>query len=131
MSVEYNLKLEDNEKLVEQFQRLAEKSETLTNEYFDKVAAKLMMEKIIGFMPRSEARKKHAKDSNPLSKKLVNLGFVIKSKNQFGYLVFPDEGKGYRNPVAQEFSVKGAEEASPGIEDGLLEVLERAMIEIN
>lgn len=89
---------------------------------------------IIGFMPRSDRTKKHAKDSKPLDQEDINLGFRIfakggaaKNKGSFGYLVFPNEGRGPSNPIAQEFFEQGLESRLDKLTLIVLEALEEGI----
>lgn len=133
MSVKFELNFQDSEELEKLFLTMQERAETLTNQFFETTATKIAMEKITGFMPRSRANKKHAKDSNPLKAEMINLGFKIttkggvNAKNGFGYLVFPDKGRGPKNRIAQDFSGKGLEASKEEIISGLIEVLDEAL----
>ncbi len=54
--------------------------------------------------------KKHARDAHSLRSQNINLGFIIRPKPAFNYLVFPDLGIGQskrKNP--EEFMDKGLE----------------------
>lgn len=73
-------------------------------------------------LPVSKANKKHAKESKWSKSEIYNLEFVVKSKGgaankkgSFGYLVFPDEGRGPSNPWAQHFSDRALQRATPKI----------------
>ena len=132
--LEYNLDLDNHTQLVERFKKLGEQAERLTNDYFERTASKKMMESIIGFIPVSKKNKKHARNSNPLKRELENLGFTIKSKGgaasnkgSFGYLIFPDEGRGFRNPLAQNFSGLGAEAVEPSIVEDLIRIFDEQL----
>lgn len=64
----------------------------------------------------------HAAHSKWAKKEKPNLGFVIKSKGgaanrkgSFGYLVFPDEGRGRSNPRAHHFMQLGLKATTPKI----------------
>lgn len=77
--------------------------------------------------PNSRSPKIHAKHTSWSRKKTENLGFEIVTKGgaanrpgSFGYLVFPNEGRGKRNPKEQRFMEKGLHESTPSILDDLL-----------
>ena len=95
-------------------------------------------------MPRSnknkskvkDAPKVHAKDSDSLDKVTYNLGIKVqthlkpKSKD-FGYLIFPDEGRGIyqKKKGAQEFFGKALESKTNEVADGLLNHLNKKIEE--
>lgn len=51
-------------------------------------------------------------------------GAANSGKNSWGYLVFPDEGRGNKNKVAQDFTNKGTNKAEPDVYAGLLDAIE-------
>lgn len=111
--------------------KVPENVEQKVNSILHGKGCKEMMQSIIGFMPVSNRNKKHAKNSNPLGKEDINLGFRIfakggaaNKKGSFGYLVFPNEGRGSSNPVAQKFFERGMESSSDRIMSDLLKALE-------
>lgn len=128
---ELMVEFDASKKLEEVFKNLPDNAEHLINEYFEKEAAKNMMQEIIGLTPVSKKNKRHAKNSDPYKAEMFNLGFRIyakggaaNSKNSFGYLVFPNDGRGPRNHTAQQFFERGAEKAEKDkIIDDLLEIL--------
>lgn len=128
---ESRVNFDESKKLGEVFKNLPANAENLVNEYFEKEAAKNMMQEIIGLTPVSKKNKRHAKNSDPYKPEMFNLGFRIyakggaaNKKNSFGYLVFPNDGRGPRNYTAQQFFERGAEKAEKDkIIDDLLEIL--------
>ena len=131
--MEYDLKLEGQEELTKAMEKVPEQAEKEINKVLHGDGSKLVMENIIKFMPISKGGGKHAKTSNPLKTDTINLGFstyakggAANTRGSFGYLVFPDEGRGPRNPVAQNFFEKGVQASEPNILEMLLEALERA-----
>ena len=102
------------------------KAEQLVNAALKARGMKLMIQGIVGFMPVGDRNTKHAKTSSPLSGKMDNLGFEIKPKRQFYYLVFPNQGEGPRNPLAKRFFEKGADDSSDKILDEVIKALEEA-----
>lgn len=126
MAVDYNIDFAAHEQLEALFKSLIGKAETLTNEYLDRTASKVMMDEIVGLIRIGKRGGPHAKQSNPLRHKMINLGFIVSTKPKFGYLIFPDEGKGPRNPLEQMFMSKGAMKADKTIIEGLTRVLEQA-----
>ncbi|KYG90035.1 hypothetical protein A0U40_09840 [[Bacillus] sp. KCTC 13219] len=87
-------------------------------------------------LPVSKVNKKHAKKSKWYAHEMPNLQLIVKSRGgaanrrgSFGYLVFPDEGRGPSNPVAQDFSGWAMERATPKILDALSEGLNELLEE--
>lgn len=112
---------------------IPDKAEKLVNDVLKQKGTRIMMDSIIEEMPRSSKRKKHAKDSKPLTYRMMNLGFLVVAKggaankpNSFGYLVFPDEGRGPHNPIKQQFFKRGGDKANEPIQDEVIEALEKA-----
>lgn len=124
---QYELNFEQAKMIENAMKGVAEQSEKLVNNVLHLKGSKWMMLAIVGFMPVSNRNKPHAKFSNPLKIDKLNLGFRVYAKggaanrkNSFGYLVFPDEGRGSSNPVAHKFFEKGAQKEEEHI---FLEVL--------
>ena len=133
MTLKYELDHEQSIKLFDAMAKIPKLSEELANKVLHGEGSKIMMQKIIDFTPVSKVDKKHAKSSKPLKDTLINLGFEIKTKggaaknkNSFGYLVFPNEGRGRSNPIAQRFFEKGREQSNPEIFEQLLNALGEA-----
>lgn len=112
---------------------IPDKSEKLVNQVLRAKGTRTMMDSIIDLMPRSNKNKQHAKDSKPLTFRMRNLGFEVVAKGgaanrpgSFGYLVFPDEGRGPHNPIKQAFFKRGGDAANEKIQDDVIEALERA-----
>ena len=122
----FTVDIESSQRLADSMAKIPDKSERLINEVLKSKGSKEVMESIIGFMPESERKKTHAKDSSPLKAKLFNLGFDIQSKTPFGYLVFPNDGRGKHNPHAREFFEKGLEDRKESIMDAMLDALIKA-----
>lgn len=135
--IEFQLNDEQAKKLEDAMANIGAESEDLVNKILKTKGTKLMMQHIIRFIPQSSLNKRHAKQSNPLRNKMLNLGFETKSKggaankkNSFGYLVFPNEGRGPRNPVAQQFVERGAETANEFILEELIDAIEKRHTEL-
>lgn len=119
-----------SEELSKALLKTSKKVEADLNEYLHTTGAKTVVESIVGFMPRSNRQKKHAKDSNPLKFDKFNLGFEVyakggapNKKGSFGYLVFPDQGIGPHNKVAQEFFRRGLESKENKLFDDLIKII--------
>jgi len=124
--MKYELDIAKSKKLEEAMKQIPDKSEKLVNESLHTKGAKQMTSAIVGFMPVSGRLKTHAKTSSSLKSTNFNLGFEIMPKAKFNYLVFPDEGRGRSNPVAQNFFKKGSEQAGDRILDDVMKALEEA-----
>lgn len=119
-----------SEELIKLLEKTSKNIENNLNEYLHSKGAKTVIESIIGFMPRSNRQKKHAKDSNPLKFDKFNLGFGVyarggaaNKKGSFGYLVFPDQGRGPHNFIAQEFFGRGLESKEEKLFDDLAKII--------
>lgn len=125
-----------SQKLLEAMAKVPERSEKLVNDVLRTSGTAAVMNSIIGFMPVSDRKKRHAKHSKPLKAVMFNLGFDIiakggaaSNKNSFGYLVFPNEGRGSHNPVAQLFFERGLERVEDMVLDDVLAALQQAQEE--
>lgn len=123
--VKFELNDEQAKKLEQAMTTIQTNSEKVVNEVLETKGTKLMIQKIVGFINESPLKKKHAKSSNPLKHTMLNLGFEIKPKPRFGYLVFPNSGIGKRNKKAQKFFERGAESANELILQELLTAIEQ------
>ncbi|HEM3508247.1 TPA: hypothetical protein U1B31_002142, partial [Streptococcus suis] len=117
--------------------KIPSKSEEVVNRVLLVRGTKEVMQSIIGFMPISKREKRHAKYSNPLKERMFNLGFDIvakggaaKNKGSFGYLVFPNEGRGTHNPIAQAFFERGLASREEIILDYVIDELVRVQQEL-
>ena len=122
---------EEFEQLERKIASLGDEAENTVNSIVHDFGFETMNKDIIDVLPKSERNKRHAKTSKPFKIEKENLGFTIKTKGgaankkgSFGYLVFPDEGRGSKNKIAQDFSGKGSEKAKPKI----IEELEKSII---
>lgn len=124
--VKFSIDFEDSQALMEAFKQVADRAEDLTNNYLSNRASTETMLSIVGLIPVSNRNKKHAQGSSPLTKKMINLGFEIKPKGPYRYLVFPNDGIGSKNKVAQQFFEKGLEKVEPQIIKELTDILVKA-----
>lgn len=129
----YELDFSKSVEIEKKMALIPDKSEKLVNEVLKTKGTKRMIDSIVDVMPKSNKNKKHAKDSNPLKYRMRNLGFEIVAKGgaasrpgSFGYLVFPDEGRGPHNPIEQAFFRRGGELAEEAVQDDVIEALEKA-----
>ncbi|MGX7108349.1 hypothetical protein [Facklamia miroungae] len=124
--VKFSIEFEDNEELLEAFQKVPNKAEKVTNNFLESKGAPEAMRAIIGLMPVSRVSKRHAKDSSSLKQKMENLGFEIMPKKKFNYLVFPNDGVGSKNLKEQIFFQLGLKQVEGSITIQLTDVLLKA-----
>lgn len=137
MSVEYTIDYSEVEKLQKKMERIPGNVENLINSYLHKegnvetVTDITELIKISRPTPGAKEHRPHAKTSKWYKVDPLNLGFVVKSRGgaankprSFGYLVFPNEGRGPRNPVEQRFMERGLEKSISPILEELHELLE-------
>lgn len=101
---------------------LPDKMERQVNDVLHLDGVEYSTEEITNLIPVSKRKKKHAKTSNWSKSDEFNLGFTVKSrggaankKGSFGYLIFPDEGRGSKNPIAHKFMEKGLDKSIPRV----------------
>lgn len=131
MSARFELNYEQIGELEQKLARLPGKVEEAINDVLHTDGIEIATEEITKLLPVSRARnrireKQHAKTSKWSKNEKENLGFTIKSKGgaankkgSFGYLAFPNEGRGAHNPVEQRFMERGLEKATPRIMERL------------
>nr|BDD47234.1 hypothetical protein 8 [Bacillaceae bacterium] len=108
MSVRFEFDYSEVKILEEKLQKLPGETEKTINDILHKTGVRIVQDKIISRMPVSDKNKKHAKLSNPLRSENFNLGFEIKPKRQFNYLVFPNNALGTSyGGTPQEFMETG------------------------
>jgi hypothetical protein len=134
--VEFGLDYRDIEKLEAKFKRLPGRIENIINSYLHLEGATKMAKDITMFIRVSKADKRHAKLSKWWKVRPHNLGFEIvakggaaNKKGSFGYLVFPNEGRGPRNPLEQRFFERGLERATPKLLQDMHELIDRKLEE--
>lgn len=123
--------------LVEKIKMLPNRAEKAINQVLHTKGIEIVTQEMTNLIPVSRARnKKHAKDSKWSKSETSNLEFVVKTKGgaankkgSFGYLVFPDEGRGPSNPWAQHFSERSLQKSRPKILEELEETLQNAIEE--
>lgn len=115
-------------------QKAPKNLEEKINNYLHTKGSKAVMENIIKFIPKSKRNKKHAKDKNPLKIDIFNLGFEVyakggaaNKKGSYGYLVFPDQGIGPHNFVAQEFFRRGLESKEDKLFNDILKIIDETL----
>lgn len=118
--INYEIDYKEVEALEEKFKKLPGRVENLINSYLHIEGAKKVADHVTADMPVSRRSKRHAKYRKWWKVRPQNLGFEIvarggaaKNKGSYGYLVFPNEGRGPRNPLAQHFFERGLSTATP------------------
>lgn len=107
------------EQFRERISQLGDDAERTVNEVLHGDGAELVKKDLTVYLPVSKKSKAHAKTSNPWTTKPLNLGLDITTKSKFGYLIFPDEGRGKRNPVEQDFTGKGLKSSQTKLVENL------------
>lgn len=139
---EVTLNYNDILKLQEKLKLLPLKAEYEVNNYLWSEAGSILEKEVYTRMPRSEYKhskgkpKMHAKDTESLDIIRYNLGVKIQTKikpksKDFGYLIFPDEGRGIKQKRkgSQEFFRKALDSKSEKIVDGLITHLNKKIEE--
>lgn len=138
------LKFEDIEALEKKFKLLPNTAEFEINNYMWSEASKILEKEVYKRMPLSKyehftkgAPKTHAKQSESLEQVRYQLGIKIQTKirprsKDFGYLIFPDEGRGIRQRKKgkQEFFNKALESENSKITKGLTSHLNKKIEEV-
>ncbi|WP_107951365.1 hypothetical protein [Lysinibacillus parviboronicapiens] len=125
--------------LEEKIRMLPNRAEKAINRVLHTRGIEIATREMTNLLPVSRvSNKKHAKESKWSTSEMANLEFVVKSKGgaankkgSFGYLVFPDEGRGPSNPWAQHFSDRSLQKSAPKIlaelDEALQELLEEGL----
>lgn len=137
MQAKWEIDYAEFEALEEKLRELPAQTEETINRYLHKKGVNITKQNITSHIPVSKRHKTHAKHSSWSRKQTENLGFVVKAKGgaanrpgSFGYLVFPNEGRGPRNPREQRFFEEGLHESTPSILDDLLEEVTNKIQEV-
>lgn len=138
----FEISSKDLERLQQKFALLPNKAEYELNNYFWNEVGDILKTKVMQNMPRSnrnksnikKAPKVHAKDVESLEKITYNLGIKVQTQlnpqsKDFGYLIFPDEGRGKHQSKSQEFFHKSLESETDKIERGLMEHMNKKIKE--
>jgi uncharacterized protein (DUF924 family) len=133
---ELTINYKDITKLIEKWKQLPKSAEYETNKFLWNDGGDIFRKQVMQNMPRSSKNKSvyrnaptvHAKDVESLDKVTYNLGIKIQTKlsprsKDFGYLIFPDEGRGKHEPRAQEFFGHALTQKEDEVADKLLEHL--------
>lgn len=122
MTVKYDVDYGAIQRLNEAIGRLPGKAEDTINKVLKKSGGKLIVSNITPLIPVSKRNKTHASQSKWSKQENSNLSVSVKSaggaankKGSFGYLVFPNEGRGNKNKHAQYFMEDGLDQATPEV----------------
>ena len=140
---ELSLDYKDLIRLEERLKLLPNTAEYEVNNYLWSEAGNVLEKEVYRRMPRSHyvhysrgKPKTHAKDSESLEIIRYNLGVKVQTKikpksKDYGYLIFPDEGRGIRQNKkgSQEFFGKSLESKERKIIDELTEHLNKKIEE--
>jgi hypothetical protein len=139
LSIRFELDYSEVQQLEEKMARLPGVMEKVVNDVLHTDGVDIATEEITKLIPNSQWKnrslsKQHAKTSKWSKNEYHNLGFTIKSKGgaakkkgSFGYLVFPNEGRGPHNLIEQRFMERGMEVATPRILEKLHERIDERL----
>ncbi|WP_338016186.1 hypothetical protein [Metasolibacillus meyeri] len=122
--------------LEEKIKSLPNDAESVINRILHTKGLEIATHEMTNLIPVSKRNSKHAKHSKWYAFETPHLQFVLKSKGgaankkgSFGYLVFPDEGRGPSNLIEQNFSGRAMQRATPKILQELSEGLDNLLRE--
>ena len=128
MSVKFEIDYSQIEELEEKMKQIPENVENIINTYLHKEGVERTTKDITSLInvsrPTNGKSKRHARNSKWSKSEKDNLGFTLKSRGVYDYLVFPNEGRGPRNPLEQKFMERGLKKSTPHVLQGLNEVLD-------
>ncbi|KMK77623.1 hypothetical protein [Alkalihalobacillus pseudalcaliphilus] len=140
--MKFELDYSEIELLEEKFKRLPENVEQTVNTYLHKEGVSHTTKDITALIPVSVPTKpgklkSHARFRKWSTDEKENLGFTVKSRGgaanrpgSYGYLVFPNEGRGPRNHKEQSFMERGLERATPRIINGIHDEIDKKIEEV-
>lgn len=126
----------DLKALEDYFYRLGPEFEKRTQKFMDTYGP-FMAEDIRSTIPisRKHLDGRHARTHKSVISNRLFLGFYIRERSsrtiknwrEYGYLIFPEEGRGKHNPRAQRFFERGKERHEPKIVERLRSILDRVI----
>lgn len=138
----FTLDTKELEKLQQKLSMLPKNAEYELNNFMWNKAGDVLKKKVMQNMPRSkrdksnykDVPKTHAKDVESLDKITYNLGIKVQTKlkpksKDFGYLIFPDEGRGKHQKIGQDFFGKALESEADKLKTELSEYLNKKIEE--
>lgn len=124
MPVKFTLDDNDVKKIETAISQSGSNAEKVINNYLRTKAPEKIIPSIVGLMPISERKKKHARTSNPLTHQNFNLSVVVKAKNEYWYLQFPNDATGTsERKTPKEFMEKGLEKVKNSMINDMLNEL--------
>ncbi|UOE96075.1 hypothetical protein [Alkalihalobacillus sp. LMS39] len=140
MSVRYEIDFSEVELLEEKLRQLPGNVEKVLNDVLHKTGVKEVTDHITARIPVSKGKyariKRHAKMSNWSKSDTGNLEFTVKSRGgaaknrgSFGYLVFPNEGRGPFNPREQRFMEDGLDNSTSPVLKSINETVDKLLKE--
>lgn len=143
MSNNFGINYDASQKLEEKIKLLPGKAEYAINEYLWSDAGTILEKEVYSRMPRSKYQhsknmpRAHAKDTQSLEVfKGIHLMIKVETKvkpksKDYGYLVFPNEGRGIKqvNNGKQEFFEKALDSKENEITNGLVNHLSKKIEE--
>lgn len=128
MSVKFELKAEQLEKITNAIKQAGADAETAINSYLQNKAPDIVKTSIIDLIPTSSRTKKHAKTSKPFEHQNFNLALNVKSRSPFYYLKFINDGTGTsKGKTALEFMERGLDAKVDEMTDGMLDEINNIM----
>lgn len=121
--------IDELEKRISEF---GSRAERIINDVLYDYAGKEIIDHIMPLVPESgrtwKEKRKPAKLSQPFRESHGNLYVIVRTKTQYNYLYFPDDGENtYRHYGDQEFMRRGAETATENIIDQCISTLVEAI----
>lgn len=120
MSVEFRINYEQAEKLTENLSKAGDAAERVINDTLHGFGGKEIMENIMNILPVSgrtwKGKRAAASKTQPFKQENSNLAVTVKSKSNYNYLYFPDDGSNtIRHAGNLHFMHRGAENAAEEI----------------
>lgn len=137
MAARFEIDYREIQALEESIKLIPGEAEKLINEVLHIEGVRIVTEHITNLIPKSNKHKNHAQESKWSKSRTENLEFTVltkggaaSNKGSFGYLVFPDEGRGRSNPKEQDFMQSGLDAATPIIIDIMHEKMNSLLQEV-
>lgn len=143
--ITFTIRAEELSALAERFKAYPSKFEAVVQPYLNREAPDTMEKAIRNRMPVSQVSKKswwskgstsmragdHAKFGGSIRQWTNQLGFSLQTTSKYGYLIFPEEGRGnkQKRKGAQLFFQHGADESSETIVEHILKITEKILDE--
>ena len=116
----FELDFSEVERLMQTIKDYEGDAESIINEVFKEIGTEEVKSQIQPLIPVSgrtwKGKKAAAKRAKPFVEEFDNLSFVVKTKYEYHYLYFPDDGSNTRKHAGnKQFMQRGAEKAAPKI----------------